>query len=72
MCFVIRYRVSCILFIVFLIPYVFFMLITVAAQSEARTTFTHSNVGIVGSNPAQGMDDCVYVVLCLDSSLVTG
>jgi hypothetical protein len=33
--------------------------ITVAAQSKAWTIFAPSNTGIVGSNPARGMDVCV-------------
>jgi hypothetical protein len=37
------------------------VLITVAAQSEAWTVFACSNAGIIGSNPTQGMDDCVFV-----------
>jgi hypothetical protein len=45
--------------------------------SKAWTVFTHSNNGIVGSNPTQGMDVCVCVysvcaVLCVGSSLATG
>jgi len=33
--------------------------------SEARTVFGHSNAGIVGSNPARGMDMCArFSVLC--------
>jgi hypothetical protein len=35
--------------------------ITVAAQSKTLTVFGHSNAGIVGSNPTQGMDVCVFV-----------
>jgi hypothetical protein len=34
----------------------------VAAQSKAWNVFTSSNIGIVGSNPTQGMDVCVYSV----------
>lgn len=30
--------------------------ITVAARSRASTVFVRSNVGILGSNPTQGMD----------------
>jgi hypothetical protein len=49
--------------------------ITVAARSKAGTV--RSNVGVVGSNPTQGMDICVHlfcvcVVLCVGSSLATG
>jgi hypothetical protein len=36
------------------------MPITVAGQSNAR--FASSNTGIVGSNPTQGMNVCVYSV----------
>jgi hypothetical protein len=55
----------------------FVMSITVAARSKARTVFVHSNAGIVGSNPTQGMDVCVSlfcvcVVLCVGSGLATG
>jgi hypothetical protein len=41
--------------------------VTVAERSEARTVFARSEAGIVGSNPARGMDVwCVYVfILCL-------
>jgi hypothetical protein len=35
------------------------MPIMMAARSEAWTVFTRSNTGIVGSNPALGMDVCV-------------
>jgi hypothetical protein len=35
---------------------------TVAAQSKAWNIFAQSNAGIVGSNPTQGMDVCVYSV----------
>jgi hypothetical protein len=34
----------------------------VAARSEALTVFARSNAGIVGSNPAQGMDVCIVCV----------
>jgi hypothetical protein len=49
----------------------------VAALSKAWTAFVHSNAGIVGSNPNQGMDVCVslfyvYIVLCVGSGLATG
>jgi hypothetical protein len=33
-----------------------YMAVTVAAQSKACTVFTRSEVGIVCSNPTQGMD----------------
>jgi hypothetical protein len=41
--------------------------VTVAALSKAWTVIARSNAGIVGSNPAQGMDVwCVYtIILCL-------
>jgi hypothetical protein len=50
--------------------------ITVAARSKTWTVSAHSDAGIVGSNPTQGMDVCVRlicvcVVLCLDSDLAT-
>jgi hypothetical protein len=34
--------------------------ISVAARSRALNVFARSNAGIVGSNPTQGMDVCVY------------
>jgi hypothetical protein len=35
------------------------------ARSKARTVFGRSNTGIVGSNPARGMDVCPrFSVLC--------
>jgi hypothetical protein len=37
------------------------MRITVAVRSKSRTLFARSNAGIVGSNPSEGMDICVYV-----------
>jgi hypothetical protein len=51
--------------------------ITVAARSEAWTVFAQSNTGILWSSPTRGMDICVrllcvYVVLCVDSSIATG
>jgi hypothetical protein len=51
--------------------------ITVAALSKAWTVFARSNAGIVGSNPTQGMDVCVwvycvYVVLCVGSGFPNG
>jgi hypothetical protein len=33
----------------------------VAARSKAWTVFARSDGGIVGSNPTQGMDVCVFV-----------
>jgi hypothetical protein len=49
----------------------------VGAGSNVWTIFVRSNAGIVGSNPTKGMDFyvrlfCVYVVLCVGSSLATG
>jgi hypothetical protein len=43
--------------------------VTLAARSKARNVFARLNTGIVGSNPARGMDVClplfcVCVVLC--------
>jgi hypothetical protein len=35
--------------------------ITMAERSKTLTVFARSNAGIVGSNPTQGMDVCVYV-----------
>jgi hypothetical protein len=35
------------------------MPITVAAQSKAEIVLAPSNVGVLGSNPIQGMDVCV-------------
>jgi hypothetical protein len=46
--------------------------IRVAARSKAWTVFDRSNTGIVGSNPTQGMDVCVYSVFVLDVGLATG
>jgi hypothetical protein len=50
---------------------------TVAARSEAWTTFALSNTSIVSSNPTRGMDVCVRLVricvaLCVGSGLETG
>jgi hypothetical protein len=37
----------------------------VAVRSKEHTVFNRSNTGIVGSNPAQGMDVCPrFPVLC--------
>jgi hypothetical protein len=33
-----------------------------AARCEARNVFNRSNSGVLGSNPAQGTDVCVYSV----------
>jgi hypothetical protein len=41
-----------------------------ATQSKAWTVFPRSNAGILGSNPTQGMDVCVYSVFVLGSGLV--
>jgi hypothetical protein len=41
------------------------MPITVAARSKAWTIFSHSNTGIVDSDPTQGMDVCIKVKLSL-------
>jgi hypothetical protein len=46
--------------------------VTVAARSEAWILFARSNIGVVDSNPTQGMDVCVCVVLCAGSGLATG
>jgi hypothetical protein len=48
-----------------------------AKLSAAWTVFACSNTRIVGSNPTESIDVsmslfCVCVVLCVDSSLVTG
>jgi hypothetical protein len=53
------------------------MPITVASLPKAWTVFSRSNIGIVGSNPTQGMDVCVglfcvCVVLCVGIGLATG
>jgi hypothetical protein len=44
--------------------------ITVAARSKALTVFARSDAGIMGSNPAQGMDYvlCAFI-LCLCCSV---
>jgi hypothetical protein len=51
-----------------------YTLITVAARSKAWTVFARSNIGIVGSDPTQGMDVCVrlFCVLCAGSGLASG
>jgi hypothetical protein len=49
--------------------------VTVAARSKAWNVFARLNTGIVGSNPARGMDVCVYsvfVLSCVGSGLATG
>jgi hypothetical protein len=39
--------------------------VPMAARSKVRTIFDRSKTGIVGSNPAQGMDVCLrFSVLC--------
>jgi hypothetical protein len=35
---------------------------TVAALSKARNVISHSNTGIMGSNPTQGMDVCLRLL----------
>jgi hypothetical protein len=45
--------------------------ITVAARSKAWTLFARLDTGIVGSNPTEGMDVCVCVVLCMGSGFAT-
>jgi hypothetical protein len=49
--------------------------VTVAARSKAWNFFARMNTGIVGSNPARGMNVCVYSVFVLSyvgSGLATG
>jgi hypothetical protein len=46
--------------------------ITAAATSKVWTVYARSNADIMGSNPTQGMDACVCVVLCVGSGLSTG
>jgi hypothetical protein len=46
--------------------------ITVAERSGAYNVFARLNRGIVGSNPTQGMDVCVYSVFVLGSDLAKG
>jgi hypothetical protein len=41
------------------------LLNTVAARSKAWTVFARSNNGIVGSNPAWGMDIYVFILFVL-------
>jgi hypothetical protein len=47
-----------------------------AARSKDRTVFGRSNIGIAGSNPAQGMDVCprffCVVLSCVGRGLVSG
>jgi hypothetical protein len=52
-------------------PYVLCAPITVAGRSKALTVFARSNTGIVGSNPTQDMNVCVYCV-CAGIGLATG
>jgi hypothetical protein len=55
--------------------YVFLLPVTVAALSKAWNVFARLNTGIVGSNPAKGMDVCVYsvfVLSCVGSGFATG
>jgi hypothetical protein len=54
-------------------PYVYFCVpITVVVRSEAWNVFAGSNIGILGSNPTQGLDVCVYSVFVLSSGFATG
>jgi hypothetical protein len=53
------------------------MPITVASRYKAWTIFARSCIGIVGSNPARGMDVCLHlicvcVVLFVGNGLATG
>jgi hypothetical protein len=53
------------------------LLFTAIVYFVSISVFARSNAGIVGSNPTQGMDvcvhlSCVYVVLCVGSSLARG
>jgi hypothetical protein len=41
------------------------LLMTVVARSKALNVFVRSNAGIVGSNPIQGVDVCVYSVFVM-------
>jgi hypothetical protein len=52
--------------------------VTVAERCKACTFFAHSEAGIVGSNPKQGMDvwcfcvrECVFLCLCGGRGLAT-
>jgi hypothetical protein len=49
------------------------MPVPMAARSKACTVFGHSNTGILGSNPTQGMDVCprfsVLVFSCIGRGL---
>jgi hypothetical protein len=54
------------------IPFRYIKPITVAAPSEAWNVFAHANTGIMGSNPTQGMDVCVYSVFVLGTGLAMG
>jgi hypothetical protein len=45
----------------------------VAARPKACTAFARSSTGIVGSNPAQGMDICLPLFcVCVGSGLAMG
>jgi hypothetical protein len=49
--------------------------VTVVARSKAWNVFARLSTGILGSNPARGMDVCVYsvfVLSCVGSGLATG
>jgi hypothetical protein len=43
-----------------------------AARTKAWNVFVRSKTGILGLNPTQGMDVCVYSVFVLGSVLATG
>jgi hypothetical protein len=43
-----------------------------AAQSEAFSVFDLSKTGILGSNPARGMDMCVSGFFCVVLSCASG
>jgi hypothetical protein len=39
--------------------------VSIAARSKPSTDFGRSNIGIAGSNPAQGMDVCLCSLCCV-------
>jgi hypothetical protein len=39
--------------------------ITVAVQSDSWSVFARSNAGILGPNPTQGPDVCVFMLSCV-------
>jgi hypothetical protein len=43
--------------------------ITVAVRSKTRNAFTRSNTGIVGLNPTEGMNVCLFIMFALGSGL---